>query len=101
MVDTTNLNGIARLSSSGDFYSPNAHLTERMTYVDATTMTYEATIEDPTVFTRPWTIRVAHRLDPAPLTVKPGQDLDDEIVECMCYEGESEGVPSQIPGTEP
>jgi hypothetical protein len=99
VVDTTNLNGIARLSSSGDFYSPNMHLTERMTYVDATHMTYEATIDDPTVFTRPWTIRVAHQLDAAPL--KPGRELDSELVEYMCHEGESEGVPSQVPGTQP
>jgi hypothetical protein len=99
VVDTTNFNGRARLSSSGDFYSSNAHLTERITYVDATNMTYEATIEDPTVFTRPWTIRVAHRLDPAPLN--PGRELDTEIIEYMCHEGESEGVPSQIPGTQP
>jgi len=99
VVDTTNLNGIARLSSSGDFYSPNMHLTERMTYVDGTHMTYEATIDDPTVFTRPWTIRVAHALDAAPL--KPGRELDTELVEYMCHEGESEGVPSQVPGTQP
>jgi hypothetical protein len=101
VVDTTNLNGIARLSSSGDFLTSNAHLKERLTYLDGgMSMTYEATIEDPTVFTRPWTIRVAHKLDVAP--AKPGQDdLDDEIVEYMCYEGESEGVPSTIPETVP
>jgi len=45
-------------------------------------------------------LRVAHKLDAAP--AKPGQDdLDDEIVEYMCYEGESEGVPSTIPETVP
>jgi hypothetical protein len=37
---------------------------------------YEATIEDPTVFTRPWTMRVTHRRRP-----------DDEMWETACHEG--------------
>ena len=100
VVDTTNLNGKGRMSSSGDFYSSNARIRERMTYTDPASMTYEATIDDPTVFTRPWTMRVAHRLRPAP--VKPGSELESEIVEYMCYEGEeTAGVPSQNPATRP
>ena len=100
LVDTTNLNAHGRLSSSGDFVSPNVRLKERMTYLDASNMVYEATIEDPTVFTRPWTMRVTHRLVSSPL--KPARDLETEIVEYMCYEGEeSAGVPSQVPATRP
>ena len=100
LVDTTNLNAHGRLSSSGDFYSPNMHLKERMTYVDANNMVYEATLDDPTVYTRPWTMRVTHRLVSSPL--KPSRDLETEIVEYMCYEGEeSAGVPSQVPATRP
>ena len=67
-----------------------------MTYLDPSNMIYEATIEDPTVFTRPWTMRVAHRIRPA------GADLENEIIEYMCYEGEeTAGVPSQNPATRP
>jgi hypothetical protein len=98
IVDTTNLNAKARLTGSGDFYSPNMRLTERMTFVDGTTMVWEATINDPTVFTRPWTIRVEHRL--VPKVLRPGREPEGEIVEYMCYEG-SQDRPSVPPGTAP
>jgi len=74
-IDTTNLKG-ARLTYIGDFHSDNAHVVERLTFVDANTMRYEATIDDPTVFTRPWTLRVAERRRP-----------DVEMWESACYEG--------------
>jgi hypothetical protein len=98
LVDTTNFNGKGRLSSSGDFYTSNARLRERMTYLDPSTMTYEATIDDPSVFTRPWTIRVAHKLRTS--QEAKALELENEIVEYMCYEGEeTAGVPSQNPAT--
>ncbi len=62
--------------TSGDFHSENAHIVERITFVDANTMNYEATVDDPTVFTRPWTMRVVERRRP-----------DDEMWESACYEG--------------
>jgi hypothetical protein len=74
-VDTTNMRG-ARLTYIGDFYSENAHVTEKMTFVDADDMTYEATINDPTVFTRPWTFRIGQKRRP-----------DDETWESACWEG--------------
>jgi hypothetical protein len=77
VVDTTNLNAKARLDVVGDFYSDQAHIVERFIFVDANTMTYEATITDPTVFTRPWTMRVAQRRMP-----------DNEFWEWACHEGE-------------
>ena len=30
-------------------------------FVDGNSMTYEVTIDDPTMFTRPWTMRVAEK----------------------------------------
>ena len=75
VVDTTNMRG-ARLTYIGDFYSESAHVTERMTFVDADNMTYQATVDDPTVFTRPWTFRIGHRRRP-----------DDETWESACWEG--------------
>ena len=42
------------LDRSGNFYGPNAHLTERYTPMSAYHMRYEVTIDDPDDFTRPW-----------------------------------------------
>jgi len=76
VVDTTNLNAKSRLDVIGDFYSENAHIVEKFIFVDDKTMTYEATITDPTVFTRPWTLRIPQRRMP-----------DDEFWEFACHEG--------------
>lgn len=42
------------LDRSGNFYGPNAHLTERYTPISPYHMRYEVTIDDPDDFTRPW-----------------------------------------------
>ena len=43
--------------SNSAFHSPALHLQERFTLVDADHIDYEVTIEDPNVFSRPWTLR--------------------------------------------
>jgi hypothetical protein len=81
VVDTTNLNAKSRLDVIGDFYSDKAHIVERFVFVDANTMNYEATITDASVFTRPWTIRIAQR-----------RIADDEFWEFACHEGNHDGA---------
>jgi hypothetical protein len=56
VVDVTGLNGLAWFDRAGDYASSNLHVVERFTRTDATHLNYEATIEDPTVFTRTWKI---------------------------------------------
>ena len=85
VVDTTNLKAKSRLDVVGDFFSDKVHIVERMTFVDANTMNYEATIDDPTVFTRPWTMRVVQRRMP-----------DDEMWEWACHEGERDASRSLL-----
>jgi hypothetical protein len=56
VVDVTGLNGLAWFDRSGNFASDKLHVIERFTPVDANHINYEATIEDPTVFSKPWKI---------------------------------------------
>ena len=56
VVDVTGLNGLAWFDRAGDFASSQLHVVERYTRPDPYHLNYEATIEDPSVFTRPWKI---------------------------------------------
>ena len=58
VLDVTGLNGLTWFDRAGNFASENLHVVERYTPVDATHLMYEATMEDPTVFTRSWKIRM-------------------------------------------
>ncbi len=53
----------------------NLHVVERFTRTDANTITYRATVNDPTVYTKPWTVEISmtKRTDP--------------IYEYACHEG--------------
>jgi hypothetical protein len=52
VVDTTNFTDKTTFRGSG----ANLHLVERFTRVDAETIEYRFTLEDPTTWTRPWTV---------------------------------------------
>jgi hypothetical protein len=56
VVDTTGFNGQAWLDRAGNFHSEALHVVERFTAASPDHLLYEATIEDPKVFTRPWKI---------------------------------------------
>ena len=56
VVDVTGLNGLAWFDRAGDFASAKLHVVERFTRPDPYHLNYEATIEDPSVFSRPWKI---------------------------------------------
>ena len=53
----------------------NLHLTERLTRVDADTLLYQFTVDDPTVWSKPWTAAV------------PMTKSREEMYEYACHEG--------------
>jgi hypothetical protein len=57
VVDVIGFNDRTWLQGTGTFHTEALHVTERFTRIDQDQINYEATMEDPNVFTRPWTIR--------------------------------------------
>jgi hypothetical protein len=74
VVDTTNMNGKTWLNEVGDVVSYTEHIVERFTPTDAAKINYRATVTDPVVYTRPWTIEV------------PLNGNADELLEVACHE---------------
>jgi hypothetical protein len=56
VVDTTNFNGHTAYSREIPYLSDALHTVERFTIADANTIDYEVTLDDPTLFTRPWKV---------------------------------------------
>jgi len=56
VIDVTGFRPESWFDRAGDFHSDALHVVERYTPVSPYHMMYEATIEDPKVFTRPWKI---------------------------------------------
>ena len=54
VVDTTGFNDKSWFDRAGNFHSDALHVVERYTATSSDHLLYEATIEDPKVFTRPW-----------------------------------------------
>jgi len=58
VVDVADNNPDTWLDMSGNFHSGALHVVERYTLTSPDVLQYEATIDDPKVFTRAWTIRM-------------------------------------------
>ena len=79
VVDTVNFKfnnqsrfGVSYLDGMTD---ENLHVVERFRRVDAGTIIYQATIDDPTVYTKPWTVELSM------------SKRTDRIFEYACHEG--------------
>ena len=81
VVETTNFNGRRLFQGSG----PNLTLTERFVRVAKDQINYRFTVEDPTVFTRPWTAEEIL------------QQTEGPIFEHACHEG-NYGVANTLAG---
>ncbi len=71
VVESTNFSSKSHFRGSAE----NLHLVERFTRVDADTIAYEITVEDPETFATPWTVMI------------PWKRTDDAIFEYACHEG--------------
>jgi hypothetical protein len=58
VVTVRDFNDRSWFDAAGNFHSTALVLTERYRLVDADTLSYTVTVEDPEVFTQPWTISV-------------------------------------------
>jgi hypothetical protein len=58
VVDVTELGDQTWFDRAGNYHSDALHVVERYTLTDADHIRYEATIEDPKIFTRPWKINM-------------------------------------------
>lgn len=59
VVNVTDMNDRSWFDRAGNFHSDKLHVVERYTRTSPDVIAYEATIEDPNVFTRPWKISMA------------------------------------------
>jgi hypothetical protein len=82
VVDITNFNDKTRMALGGDFHSADAHIVERFTMVDANTIKWTMTFNDPKVFTRPWTMT---SFEPMKRVRSAGDEIFD--AEDTCHEG--------------
>ena len=82
-VDVANKNDKTRFDIVGDFHSDAVRITERFTVVDPDAIRYEATFDDPRVYTRPFTL--ALNLGRA---VRGEAAKTYELMEEACREGE-------------
>ena len=86
MVDVANFSAKTDVRGSRE----NLHLVERWTRLDAETLEYIVTVEDPTTWTQPWTVRQE-------LTIQDDQ-ANRIYTEPRCHEG-NYGLPAQLVGS--
>ena len=85
VVDVTNTNDKTWFDLVGDFHSDALHIRERYTVVNADRINYEATFEDPKVYTRPFTIALTFGR-----AVRGEEARSYELLEEACHEGEQD-----------
>ena len=83
VVDVVHFTDRTWLDRAGNFHSNALHVVERYTPITANHINYEATIEDPKVFTRPWKITM-----PLYRVIDPGA----ELLEVNCVELSEEAL---------
>lgn len=94
VIDVTGLDERTWFDRAGDFHSDQLHVVERFTLIGPDVMNYEATIEDPKVYSKPWKIQM-----PLYRHVEKGARLYEfkcvEFVEDLIYGGLSKKPPAK------
>ncbi len=76
VVDVIDFNGETWLDRAGNHASDQLHVVERWRLLDANTLEYRATLDDPAVYTRPWSLSVLlHRR----------REPNAQLLENYCY----------------
>jgi hypothetical protein len=81
VVDTTNMNSRTWFDMEANFHGENLHVLERFKPLDENTIQYEATMTEPEVYTRPWTVR---------FNLVRNLEEGYETLEYACVEGEQD-----------
>ena len=76
VVDVNDFIDLTWLDRAGNFHSDKLHVVERWKYLDANTIEYRATLEDPEVYSRPWNITV---------NLFRNRDKNAQIIEDYCF----------------
>jgi len=77
IIDVTDQVSDTWLDHAGNHHSDALKVTERFSYKNKDLLIYEATLDDPNVYTRPWTLRI-------PLYRR--QDTNMQLLEFKCVE---------------
>jgi hypothetical protein len=79
VADVVTLTDQLWLDHAGNFHSAEFHVVERYRMTSADTIEYEARMEDPVVYSRPWTLRtVLYRVTERGARIIEDECLDDE-----------------------
>ncbi len=79
LVETNGFRGDGWLDVEGSPLTESGKMTERFRRVNYGNMEIEITVDDPKAYTRPWTVKVHHRIM-----------LDTELIEFVCLENEKD-----------
>jgi hypothetical protein len=82
VIDVTDLGDATWLDGAGNYHSDQLHVVERYTLLGPDKMNYEASIDDPMVYAKQWTIRLSLYRD---------KERGARIVEDECIE-DSQGI---------
>ena len=96
IVEVTNFTDKQKMDDAapfGGFPQGNMHIVERFTRVDAKTLDYTVTIDDPTIWTRPWTLSLPWRAD------DPAYKGSEDLFEYACHEGNYRMIEDTITGS--